>query len=72
MNEEEDLLRTAVSPAYWAACTAHLTAVGGVAAGQSTERTRLALQQLLQADLNKCGAPRLPPGVQVRSRSRML
>lgn len=66
MEDPEDLLRSAVSPAYWAACTAHLAAVGRGAANQPNQRVLLALQQLLQADLNKCGAPRLPQGVQVR------
>ncbi|KAL4420941.1 hypothetical protein ABPG77_004570 [Micractinium sp. CCAP 211/92] len=42
MNEEEDLLRTAVSPAYWAACTAHLTA--------ALHNTTLRGKFLLQAD----------------------
>lgn len=66
LEEELGRLGARVSPQWLASCLAFLQgSQPGLAAAPAPARAKAVLQQLLATDLNQCGAPALPPGVQV-------
>lgn len=67
LEEELGRLGARVAPQWLAACVDFLQgSQPGLAGAPAPVRAKAVLQQLLAADLNQCGAPALPPGVQVR------
>jgi hypothetical protein len=55
-----------VQDGWLAACLGHLQTVDPrFSNGSANQKAKIVLQQLLQSDLNLCGAPALPQGVQV-------
>ena len=70
LAEELERLGAPVAPQWLAAGAGFLQGAPGLAGAPPAVRAKAVLQQLLAADLNLCGAPALPPGVQVRRGGR--